>query len=130
MLMRSTFDIDECRICGKREKPLLSPVSELALRYYRGPEQKLADHAEDIRRGYQRPPARSQPQPRGVRRSLDSPEQVIGENEKTKQSRHLIRVRSIAFADRDFLVCFAVVREREPNEPHDNVHSVVAQHHP
>jgi hypothetical protein len=74
-----TFYINEFRVWREL---LLSPSSEITLRYYRGPEQKLAGHAEDTRRRYERPPARSQPQPRDVRRSFELSEQVIGKMRK------------------------------------------------
>src|SRR5687767_13711197 len=76
--------------------PLLFPGSATLRRYYRRPEQKLADHAEDTGRHHHHPPARSQPKPRDLLDSLDSREQVIGEKEKTKQSCRLVGKGTIA----------------------------------
>jgi len=49
--------------------------------------------------------------------SLDSSQQVIGENEKTRHRRQLVTVRAIVLADRGFFSCCAIVSEKEPNEP-------------
>ena len=51
---------------------LLSADSAIACTYNPRPEQKLAHHTENTRHEDQLPSARSQPQPHGLPRSLDS----------------------------------------------------------
>src|SRR5260370_41947348 len=108
---------------------LLSAGSAIARKYNPRPEQKLAHHTENARHEDQLPSARSQPQPHGLPWSLDSSQQVIGENKETQHRRQLVTVRSVVLADRDSFSCCAIVGEKEPNKPDRYVWSVVAQDH-
>jgi len=67
----AVFDVDGIR---DSHGALLVPGSAIARRYYCRPEQKLAHRAENTGCHDQHPPAWSQPQPRGLPSSLDSPE--------------------------------------------------------
>src|SRR5882672_1830530 len=84
----------------------------------RTPDTKISSHLPDL-----------SPQPHGLPWSLDSSQQVIGENKETQHRRQLVTVRSVVLADRDFFSCWAVVGEKEPNKPDRYVQSVVAQDH-
>src|SRR5260370_21438543 len=97
---------------------LLSAGSAIARKYNPRPEQKLSHHTENTRHEDQLPSARSQPQPHGLPWSLDSFQQVIGENKETQHRRQLVTVRSVVLADRDFFSSRAVVSEKTPNK-HD-----------
>jgi hypothetical protein len=112
------------------ELPLFSADSGIAHRYNPRPEQKLAHQTEDARPEDQLPSARTNPEPHHLLMSLDSSQQVIGENEETQQRRQLVTERAIVLADRDFFSCRAVVGEKEPHESDRYVQSVVAQNHP
>src|SRR5438552_17091938 len=59
---------------------LLSTGSAIARKYNPRPEQKLAHHTENTKHEDQLPSARFQPQPHCLPWSLDSSQQVIGEN--------------------------------------------------
>jgi hypothetical protein len=108
------FDVDGIPDWGGL---LLSTGSAIARKYNPRPEQKLAHHTENTRHEDQLPSARSQPQPHGLSWSLDSSQQVIGENKKTQHRRQLITVRSLVLADRHFFSCCDVVGEKELNKP-------------
>jgi hypothetical protein len=58
--------------------------------------------------------------------SLDSSRRVTGENEETQHRRQLVTVRAIVLADRDFFSRYAIVGEKEPNEPDRYAQSVMA----
>src|SRR5439155_1680501 len=92
-------------------------VSAIARKYNPRPEQKLAHHTENTKHEDQLPSARFQPQPHCLPWSLDSSQQVIGENKETQHRRQLVTVRSVVLADRDFFSSCAMVGEKEPNKP-------------
>ena len=71
---------------------LLSAGAAIARKYNPRPEQKLAHHTENTRHEDQLPSARSQPQPHGLPWSLDSLQQVIGENKETQRRRQFAGV--------------------------------------
>jgi hypothetical protein len=58
--------------------------------------------------------------------SVDPSQQVVGENEETQHRCQLVTVRAIVLADRDFVLCCAVVCEKEPSKPDRDVQSIVA----
>ena len=78
---------------------LLSAGSAIAGKYNPRPEQKLAHHTENTRHEDQLPSARSQPKPHGLPWSLDSSQQVIGENTETQHRRQLVTGRSVVLTD-------------------------------
>jgi hypothetical protein len=96
---------------------LLSAGSAIARKYNARPEQKLAHHTENTRHEDQLPSARSQPQPHGLPWSLDTFQQVIGENKETQYRRQLVTVRSFVLADRDFFSSCAIVGEKSQTNP-------------
>src|SRR5690349_23788250 len=126
-MLSTVFDIDGIPGWGG---PLLSTDLAIARTYHPRPEQKLAHHTENTRHENQVPSARSQPQPHGLPRSLDSSQQVVGENEETQHRCQLVTVRAIVLADSHFFSGGGIVDEEEPNESDRDVHSVVAQDHP
>jgi len=109
---------------------LLSAGSATVRTYNPTPGQKLAHHTEDTRHDDQLPSARTRPEPHRRLMSLDSSQQVIGENEGTQHRRQLVTVRVMVLADRDFFSRCAAVGEKEPNEANRYVQSVMAQDHP
>ena len=64
------------------------------------PEQKLAQHGEESEQQEQLPLTRSKPSPHSLVRSLDSCEQVMGEQQETQHCRELIALWRV-LADRD-----------------------------
>jgi len=57
--------------------------------------------------------------------SLDSSQQVIGENKETQHRRQLVSVPAMALEDRDFFFRCALVGEKELNEFDRYVQSIV-----
>ena len=62
--------------------------------------------------------------------AVDPPQQVVGENEETQHPCQLVTVRAIVLADRDFVLCCAVVGEKSQANPTVMLQSIVAQDHP
>jgi hypothetical protein len=56
--------------------------------------------------------------------SVDPSQQVVGENEETQHRCQLVTVRALVLADRDFVLCCAVVGEKEPSKPDRHVQTL------
>src|SRR5215470_9826167 len=91
--------------------------SAIAPTYNLRPEQKLQNHTEYPKHEDQFPSARTHPEPYRRPGSLDSPQHVIRENDKAHQRRQLVTVPTMPLTDRDFSFRYAVISEREPDEP-------------
>ena len=94
------------------------------------PEQELEKHTEHPRDHDQFPSARTHPQEHRLRLSLDSPQHVIREHNKTHQRRDLVNVPTMAFADGGCFFCRAVIREVKSDQSDRYVQDVVAQDGP
>ena len=91
------------------------------------PEQELEKHTEHPRDHDQFPSARTHPQEHRLLLSLDSPQHVIREHDKTHQRRDLITVPTMAFADCGCFFCRPVISEVKPATEMASLKPVIEQ---
>src|SRR4051812_3219935 len=110
-------------------EPLLSTASARVRTYHTRPEQQLTHDTEEARHHDQFPAARTPPERGRLLLSLDTPQEMISEQEETEQSHQLVTVGGRIGAEGDFFRGTAL-RQPEPNEPDREVQRIVAQDRP